>query len=168
MSQEQGVLGKYIKIIFDSEASDGIRDIFNLRTNNPNALIVFATGCMDVAQSGHPIFTEQLRSVGNRIASENTTDFTKVIVVVGIGRDSTIKALKQKGRPINTEMNRSYLLASYKEVDFVILNESNIYDGKIDFKNILKTLRTNVFIVNSDDSAIEEKKGLMSKIRNSL
>jgi len=59
MHKEQGV-GKYKEIIFDSETPEGIQEISNIKIENPNSIIVFATGCMDVAQPGHPIFTEHV------------------------------------------------------------------------------------------------------------
>ena len=133
MHKEQGV-GKYKEIIFDSETPEGIQEISNIKIENPNSIIVFATGCMDVAQPGHPIFTEQLRLVGEGVALEKgkLLNDTEIIVVMGIGRDSTLKTLKREGRPINPEMNRAYLVASYKDVDYVILNNREIGEGKVD------------------------------------
>lgn len=164
-NKEQGI-GKYKDIIFDSETPEGIKKISNIRENNPNAIIVFATGCMDIAQPGHPIFTEQLRLVGENIILERERSLanTKVVVVVGIGRDSTLKTLKE-GRPINPEMNRAYLVASYKEVDYVILNNSKIGEGKVDFGGVLEILKPDVFVINSDDSAIETKSKLCKSLR---
>lgn len=165
MNNKEGDIGKYIDIIFDSETAKGKRKIESIRMENPNSLIVFATGCMDVAQSGHVIFTEQLRLVGENVVNENKENTTskKVIVVVGVGRDSTLKALKE-GRPINSELNRAYLVASYKEVDYVILNNIDIGEGKVDFTEVLKTLKPDIFVINSDDSAIDIKKKLCSDL----
>lgn len=159
-------IGKYKKIIFDSETTYGRKDISKIKIKNPHALVVFATGCMDVAQPGHAIFTEQLRLVGENVLNDNIENSTqkKVIVVVGIGRDSTLKTLKE-GRPINSELNRAYLVASYKEVDYVILNNKNIGEGKVDFEDVLKTLKPDVFVINSDDSAIDIKKKLCSDLK---
>ncbi|MDO8341370.1 MAG: hypothetical protein Q7T59_05330 [Candidatus Woesebacteria bacterium] len=165
MYKEQGV-GKYKEIIFDSETPEGIQKISNIKIENPNSIIVFATGCMDVAQPGHPIFTEQLRLVGKDVALEKgklLTD-TIIIVVMGIGRDSTLKTLKKEDRPINPEMNRAYLVASYKDVDYVILNNREIGEGKVDFGKVLKLLNPDVFVINSDDSAIDIKAKLCSNL----
>jgi D-beta-D-heptose 7-phosphate kinase/D-beta-D-heptose 1-phosphate adenosyltransferase len=164
-NKEQGI-GKYKEIIFDSETPEGIQKISDIKTENPNSIIVFATGCMDVAQPGHPIFTEQLRLTGENIALEKgelSTD-TKIIVVMGIGRDSTLKTLKKEGRPINPEMNRAYLVASYKDVDYVILNNRDIGEGKVDFGEVLRILKPDVFVINSDDSAIDIKARLCSNL----
>ena len=165
MHKEQGV-GKYKEIIFDSETPEGIQEISNIKIENPNSIIVFATGCMDVAQPGHPIFTEQLRLVGEGVALEKgkLLNDTEIIVVMGIGRDSTLKTLKREGRPINPEMNRAYLVASYKDVDYVILNNREIGEGKVDFGKVLKLLNPDVFVINSDDSAIDIKAKLCSNL----
>jgi len=149
-------------IIFDSEDPEHIDRIRGIRDNNPDAIIVFATGCMDIHQAGHAIFTEQLRSVGEDVALGLEGGVPrKVIVVYGLGRDSTIEKLKRKA--INPQMNRAYSVASLKEVDFVIINGTEIGEGKVDFGRVLELLRPNVFVLNEDDSAIEIKKGLCER-----
>lgn len=55
-------------------------------------------------------------------------------------------------------MNRLFLVASMQDVDFVILNEEEILPGKIDFYNTINLVKPDIFIVNDDDSAINEKK----------
>lgn len=152
-------LGKFENIIFDSETPRGIQGINSIRKNNSKALIVFATGCFDVAQPGHPLFIEQLRIVGDNIKRKSSYKYNKVIVVIGVGRDTTLSALK-KGRPIVPENNRTYLVASYKGVDFVVLDNIKIDEGKIDFTKTLKLLQPDVFVLNNDDSAIIPKRRL--------
>lgn len=165
MNNKEGNIGKYIDIIFDSETDKGREKIESIKKKNSNSLIVFATGCMDIAQSGHPIFTEQLRLVGEKIINEEKDNIIqrKITVVVGVGRDLTLKKLKE-GRPINSELNRAYLVASYKEVDYVIINNKDIGEGKVDFEGVLKTLKPDVFVINSDDSAIDVKRNLCNDL----
>jgi bifunctional ADP-heptose synthase (sugar kinase/adenylyltransferase) len=164
MSVSGREVGKYGEIIFDSETPRGIERISAIKKENPDAVIVFGTGCFDVAQPGHPIFTEQMRTVGEDVVSNTgrTLSETKVIVVVGVGRDSTLRALKRE--PVSLEMNRAYMVASYKNVDFVVLNGKEIGDGKVDFGGVLKTLRPDVFVLNSDDSALFTKKQLCESL----
>jgi len=88
--QHMGVLGKYKNHIFDSETSYGISGIKNIRQKNPREIIVFATGCFDIAHSGHPLFIEQMRREGEKLAMKNQS----VLVVIGLGKDSVIKKLK--------------------------------------------------------------------------
>jgi D-beta-D-heptose 7-phosphate kinase/D-beta-D-heptose 1-phosphate adenosyltransferase len=154
MKEKAMGLGRFGKIIFDSETTQGRYHIVKIRKNNPDSVIVFATGCFDIAQPGHAIFAEQLRIIGGK----------KAVVVVGVGRDSTLKVLKTKGRPINPEVNRAYMVASYKDVDYVVLNNEAIGEGKVDFEGVLRALKPDVFVLNDDDSAIETKRNLCKKL----
>jgi cytidyltransferase-like protein len=127
-----------------------IEQLKNLRSDNNNKKIVFCTGCYDILQSGHAVFFNQCRQFGD-------------ILVVGVGRDKVISKLKGPGRPVNPENNRVYLVASLQDVDFAVLNDYEITGGKIDFKNILETLRPDIFVLNDDDSGIEEKSEICKK-----
>lgn len=121
-----------------------IEQLKELRKVNAEKKIVFCTGCYDILQSGHAVFFNQCKQFGD-------------ILVVGVGRDVVISKLKGPGRPINPENNRVYLVASLQDVDYAVLNDTEIFGGKIDFKNILETLRPDIFILNDDDSSVEEK-----------
>jgi cytidyltransferase-like protein len=142
---EPKTLGKWKKLIFSSNQASKIRK----QVEGKN--IVFCSGCFDVLQPGHSIFFEQCKRKGE-------------VVVVGLGRDSTISTLKGSGRPINSEYNRAYLLASFKDVDYVIFNDAEIVSGKIDFSAVIRKLRPNVFVLNDDDSGIAEKQKLCNEL----
>lgn len=122
-----------------------------VRANNPDKKIVFCTGCYDILQSGHAVFFNQCRALGD-------------MLVVGVGRDSTIQALKGPSRPVNPENNRVYLVAALHEVDYATLNDSEVGAGKIDFAKVIRSLKPNIFVLNDDDSAIEEKKKLCDEL----
>ena len=121
-----------------------------LRKKYSDKKIVFCTGCYDILQSGHAVFFSQCKDYGD-------------ILVVGVGRDAVISRLKGPSRPVNPENNRLYLVASLQEVDYTVLNDPDIVSGKIDFKNILETLKPDVFILNKDDSGIPEKKEICNQ-----
>ena len=97
-------------------------DLRSLRQSNRDKKIVFATGCYDILQSGHAVFFNQCKSYGD-------------ILVVGVGKDETLRKLKGPGRPVNPENNRLYLVAAMEDVSFAVLNDIEIGEGKIDFKN---------------------------------
>lgn len=120
-----------------------------IREKNRSRKIVFCTGCYDILQSGHAVFFNQCKQFGD-------------ILVVGIGRDEVISKLKGPGRPVNPENNRLYLVAAMQDVDYAVLNDQDIFGEKIDFKSIIEQLRPDVFIVNDDDSGIEEKRRICS------
>lgn len=138
-------LGKWRSLIFTSGDAPKIRELAKGRD------LVFCTGCYDILHSGHAIFFEQCRQNGS-------------VVVVGLGRDSTITKLKGKERPINEEMNRAYLLASMKDVDYVIFNNDEIGEGKIDFEGVIRDLKPATFVLNEDDSGVGAKRKLCEEL----
>jgi len=112
--------------------------------------IVFCSGCYDILQSGHAVFFNQCREFGD-------------ILIVGIGRDAVISQLKGPGRPVNPENNRLYLVAALHDVDYAVLNGTEIKPGKIDFENIIEKLRPDFFILNADDSGLDQKVGMCER-----
>ena len=131
------------KVFIDSNLSE-------ISKKHPGKKIVFCTGCYDILQSGHAVFFSQCKEFGE-------------ILVVGVGRDSVIRSLKGNGRPVNPENNRVYLVAAMGDVDYAVLNNEEIIDGKIDFAGILEKLRPDIFVLNDDDSGIEAKKELCDR-----
>ncbi len=118
-----------------------------LRKKYADRTIVFCSGCYDILQSGHAVFFNQCRQFGD-------------LLVVGVGRDKTLEALKGPGRPVNPENNRLYLVAALQDVDYAVLNDHEIGAGKIDFREVITQLQPDVFVLNRDDSAIAEKQSL--------
>jgi cytidyltransferase-like protein len=131
------------KVITEDKLSD-IRKLY------ANQKIVLCSGCYDILQSGHAVFFSQCLEFGN-------------ILVVGIGRDSVISQLKGPGRPVNPENNRLYLVAALHDVDYAVLNGEEIKPGKIDFENIIEKLRPDFFVLNEDDTAVDQKKELCDR-----
>ncbi len=116
-----------------------------LRKSLHDKKIVFATGCYDILQSGHAVFFNQCKAFGD-------------ILVVGVGKDETLRQLKGPGRPVNPENNRLYLVAAMEDVNYAVLNDNEIGEGKIDFKEVLTALKPDIFILNEDDSSVEPKR----------
>ncbi|MFC2113608.1 adenylyltransferase/cytidyltransferase family protein [Bacteroidota bacterium] len=108
-------------------------------------------GCYDILQSGHAVFFNQCRELGD-------------ILVVGVGRDHIVTQLKGPGRPVNPENNRVYLVAAFQEVSYATLNDIDFSAGKIDFRGVMESLRPDVFVLNDDDSGIEEKRELCQQV----
>lgn len=122
-----------------------------IREQHASDKIVFATGCYDILQSGHAVFFNQCKSYGD-------------ILVVGVGKDETLRQLKGPGRPVNPGNNRVYLVAAMEDVDYAVLNDDEIGEGKIDFKQVLTDLRPDIFILNDDDSSVEPKQKLCDQL----
>ena len=78
--------------------------------------IVFTNGCFDILHAGHVNYLEKAKNFGD-------------ILILGLNSDRSVKSLKGKGRPINTQNDRAYILAALKAVDYVIIfDEDTPYD----------------------------------------
>ena len=70
--------------------------------------IAFTNGCFDILHAGHVNYLE---------AARRTAD----CLVVGLNSDSSVRALKGPGRPVNSEADRARVLAALGAVDYVVL-----------------------------------------------
>ncbi|MGA2417789.1 MAG: adenylyltransferase/cytidyltransferase family protein [Candidatus Staskawiczbacteria bacterium] len=124
----------------------GLAGLEGLRKKYRGKKIGLCSGCFDIFHSGHAVFFQQCRELVD-------------VLVVAVGSDSAIKKLKGPGRPVSSQNNRVYLVASIENVDYAILGSEagNMKKGKIDFYDIAKNLRPDIFVLNNDDSNIAEK-----------
>lgn len=128
-----------------------IENLEEIREKHKDKKIVLSTGCFDIFHVGHSVFFNQCKEFGD-------------ILIVGIARDETVRKLKGNNKPINPEANRLYLVASIQDVDYAILNEKELKPGKIDFDKIMKKLKPDVFVLNDDDSGLNEKRELCNNL----
>ena len=130
-----------------------IKSLTRIRERYKNQKIGFCSGCFDVFHSGHAVFFQQCKELVD-------------ILIVVVGSDSAIRKSKGLGRPVNSQNNRVYLVASIENVDYSILGDEaeNMKPGKIDFYNIARTLKPDIFVLNSDDSAVHEKRVLCNDL----
>lgn len=77
-----------------------------LKTENKK--IVFTNGCFDIVHFGHIKYLEKAKKLGD-------------ILIVGLNSDASVKRLKGKNRPINSEFHRACMLAAFYFVDFVVI-----------------------------------------------
>ena len=73
--------------------------------------IVLTNGCFDILHAGHVSYLQEAKLCGD-------------VLIVGINSDSSVRALKGEGRPINDELDRAFVLSSLKCVDFVTVFDS--------------------------------------------
>ena len=69
--------------------------------------VVFTNGCFDLIHSGHAIYLDKARQMG---------DF----LVVGLNSDKSVRRLKGPGRPIMNFKERAILLSYLSPVDMVV------------------------------------------------
>jgi cytidyltransferase-like protein len=93
---------------------------------------VFVSGCYDMLHSGHVAFFEEAASYGD--------------LYVGIGSDRTINELKAR-KTVNTDAERLYMVKALKTVKDAWINQGG---GIIDFLDEIKTLKPDIFFVNTD------------------
>lgn len=69
--------------------------------------VVFTNGCFDILHSGHVMYLEQAKALGDRL-------------IVGVNDDESTKRLKGADRPINTLERRMAVLSALASVDWVV------------------------------------------------
>ncbi|MCX7941139.1 MAG: D-glycero-beta-D-manno-heptose 1-phosphate adenylyltransferase [Endomicrobia bacterium] len=85
------------------------------RLKKQNKIIVFTNGCFDIIHKGHIKLLKKARSLGD-------------VLVVGLNTDASVKKLKGKNRPVNSEIDRAEVLDSIRFVDYVVFfNELTPY-----------------------------------------
>jgi D-beta-D-heptose 7-phosphate kinase / D-beta-D-heptose 1-phosphate adenosyltransferase len=93
--------------------------------------IVFTNGCFDLLHAGHVKYLEISKSFGD-------------ILILGLNSDQSVSSIKGSGRPINNEMDRSYILAALEAVDYVVIfNEDTPY-------NLIKAIKPHILTKGED------------------
>lgn len=93
--------------------------------------IVFTNGCFDLLHEGHIKLLAACRDMGER-------------VIVGLNSDTSVKQLKGKNRPVNSQKSRAVVLASLEFVDAVIIfNEETP-------EKLIHAIRPNVLVKGGD------------------
>ncbi len=62
-----------------------------------NKKVVFTNGCFDILHSGHVTYLEEAKKLGD-------------ILVVGVNSDTSVKKLKGESRPVNSQLDRTFVL----------------------------------------------------------
>ena len=68
--------------------------------------IVFTNGCFDILHAGHVTYLHFCKSRGD-------------VLVLGLNSDASVRAIKGKDRPVNSEADRARVLAALADVDFI-------------------------------------------------
>jgi D-beta-D-heptose 7-phosphate kinase / D-beta-D-heptose 1-phosphate adenosyltransferase len=98
---------------------------------NKEKKIIFTNGCFDILHIGHIKYLEKSKSFGD-------------ILILGLNSDNSTKRLKGKNRPINTETDRAYILASLEVVDYLV-----IFDQDTPF-DLIKLIKPDVLVKGGD------------------
>lgn len=93
--------------------------------------IVFTNGCFDILHIGHVKYLEEAKSYGD-------------VLIVGLNSDESVRRLKGDSRPVNTEDDRAYILASLEAVDYVVkFNDDTPY-------TLIKAVQPHILVKGGD------------------
>jgi len=93
--------------------------------------IVFTNGCFDILHVGHVKYLEEAKSYGD-------------VLILGLNSDESVRRLKGSTRPVNTEDDRAYILASLEAVDYVVkFYEDTPYE-------LIKALQPHILVKGGD------------------
>ena len=127
---------EYESSLNKSDSSEHIKNFDEISSiidelNKKEKKIVFTNGCFDILHIGHIIYLEKAKKFGD-------------ILILGINSDHSVSRLKGKSRPINTENERAYILASLEVVDYVV-----IFDEDTPL-NLISLIKPDVLVKGSD------------------
>jgi D-beta-D-heptose 7-phosphate kinase/D-beta-D-heptose 1-phosphate adenosyltransferase len=109
---------------------DEISSIISELKNNDKK-IIFTNGCFDILHIGHVKYLEKAKNFGD-------------ILILGLNSDDSTHRLKGKNRPINSQDDRAYILASLEVVDYVVIfNEDTPLD-------LIKLIKPDVLVKGGD------------------
>ncbi|MDX4049020.1 D-glycero-beta-D-manno-heptose-7-phosphate kinase [Aliarcobacter skirrowii] len=101
------------------------------KLHNQGKKIVFTNGCFDILHVGHVKYLEVAKSYGD-------------VLILGLNADSSVRKLKGSSRPINTQDDRAYILASLESVDYVVIfEEETPYE-------LIKLIKPHVLVKGGD------------------
>jgi rfaE bifunctional protein nucleotidyltransferase chain/domain len=101
----------------------------NLKSGNKK--IVFTNGVFDIIHRGHIEYLTEAKALAD-------------ILIVGLNSDSSVKTIKGDSRPVNSEIDRAFVLVNLKPVDDVIIfSEDNPY-------NLISTVVPDILVKGGD------------------
>ncbi|HET9417819.1 MAG TPA: D-glycero-beta-D-manno-heptose 1-phosphate adenylyltransferase [Chthoniobacterales bacterium] len=134
---------KHSKIIAFDEISERAKQL-----HEAGKKVVATNGCFDLLHVGHVRYLQRARSLGD-------------LLVVGLNADTSVRALKGEGRPINREHDRAEVLAALESVDLVtIFPEPRA-------TRFIQAVRPDVYVKGGDytsDSLDAEESALLEKL----
>ena len=103
----------------------------NTQNTNLSSNTVFTNGCFDLLHRGHVDYLMRCKRLGDTL-------------VVGMNTDASVRRLKGNTRPVTSEQDRAYVLASLECVDYVILFDED------DPLRLIQTLQPDVLVKGGD------------------
>jgi D-beta-D-heptose 7-phosphate kinase/D-beta-D-heptose 1-phosphate adenosyltransferase len=102
--------------------------------------IVFTNGCFDILHSGHVMYLEQAKRLGDR-------------VIAAVNDDASVSRLKGPTRPVNGVSDRMAVLAGLRSVDWVVLFSEDTPE------RIIQRIAPHILVKGGDYSDVEALPG---------
>jgi rfaE bifunctional protein nucleotidyltransferase chain/domain len=93
--------------------------------------IVFTNGVFDILHRGHVQYLGQAKTFGD-------------VLVVGLNSDQSVRRLKGRGRPVQSQRDRAEILLGLKAVDFVVVFGEDRPD------RLIEQIRPDVLVKGAD------------------
>jgi len=96
-----------------------------------NKRIGFTNGCFDIVHLGHIDYLSRAADLAD-------------VLVIGVNTDASVSRIKGENRPLQDELSRSMLLASFQFVEAVVL-----FDDDTPYE-LIKAIQPDVLVKGSD------------------
>jgi D-glycero-beta-D-manno-heptose 1-phosphate adenylyltransferase len=93
--------------------------------------VVFANGCFDLIHVGHIRYLEGAKAHGD-------------MLIVGINSDASVKRIKGRGRPLQSQEERCEIMGSFECVDYIAVFDEPTVD------TLLLNLKPNIHAKGTD------------------
>lgn len=132
------------------------KQLSQIRKKHEDKKIVFCSGTFDLTHAGHALFFEDCKKHGD-------------ILVVGVGKDATIKKLKGRSRPVLNEHVRLYTVALFKAVDYCFLEPTPVTEYPLTLLSlVMKKLQPDFYVINKDAFDIPYRRKVVSGRKTKL
>jgi D-beta-D-heptose 7-phosphate kinase/D-beta-D-heptose 1-phosphate adenosyltransferase len=96
-----------------------------------NKKIVFTNGCFDILHPGHASYLNKAKKLGD-------------ILIVGLNSDESVRKLKGKNRPVNSQQDRAYMLAALHSTDYIV-----IFEQETPYE-LIKAIKPDILVKGAD------------------
>ena len=104
---------------------------FVRKLHRQHKTVVFTNGVFDILHRGHVEYLAKAKKHGD-------------ILIVGVNSDASVRRLKGKSRPIQSQRDRAVILLALKSVDYVVFFGEDRPDRQIE------TVRPDVLVKGAD------------------
>lgn len=102
-----------------------------LKDRSRTKKIVFTNGCFDILHIGHVRYLKKAKSLGD-------------ILIIGLNSDSSVRAIKGSGRPVNNQKDRAEVLSALSFVDHIVIFSEDTPE------KVIRKIRPDILVKGGD------------------